>query len=52
MQTPAPTWRTIMDSFQNVHLTTIKRAGKAADHLGQHHRADLAALTWNFAVSA
>lgn len=28
MQTQAPTWRTIMDSFQGVHLATIERAGK------------------------
>lgn len=28
MQTKAPTWRTIMDSFHGVHLATIERAGR------------------------
>lgn len=28
MQTKAPTWRTIMDSFHGVHLATIERSGR------------------------
>ena len=28
MQTKAPTWRTIRDSFHGVHLATIEQSGK------------------------
>ncbi|MEA1053730.1 hypothetical protein U5801_28560 [Lamprobacter modestohalophilus] len=28
MQTKAPTWRTIMDSFHGVHLASIERSGR------------------------